>query len=65
MFIEELAISTRVGGVSMYLLYTFEPLHDLHLGISKLVKVCTVKYLSSDNLVAGRQVKGEKSFLKI
>lgn len=49
----------------MYSLFTFKPYYNLHLGVSKLVKQCMVKYLSSDGLVAGGPVKGRKPFLKI
>lgn len=55
------------GGKSgdVYSIFTFEPLHNLHLGISKLVKECTMSYLSSDRLMTGGGEKGRKPFVKV
>lgn len=36
--------------VSLSLVFTFEPLHNLHLGISKLLNECKIEYISSDSL---------------
>lgn len=40
----------RVGrrGPEIYSLFTFETLHNLHLGISEMLKECVFSYLSSD-----------------
>ncbi len=36
----------------LYDLFTFEPLHNLHLGFSKLLKQCTYSYICSNHLVS-------------
>lgn len=46
-FIETFMKSRKVREVSGYSAFTFEPLDNLHLVISKLVKNRTVSYLSS------------------
>lgn len=48
----------------IYLLFTLEPLHNLYLGISKVLKVWSVIYLSSDRLIGGVPVNGRKPFWK-
>ena len=35
----------------VYSIYTFEMLHNLYLGLSKILKICLYKYLGSDELV--------------
>lgn len=51
-------------GMSMYFLLTFEPLHHLHLGISKLVAACSQSYLSSGTItICGAQK--ERKWLEI
>lgn len=32
-------------------MFCIEPLHNLHLGVYKLIKECTCKYLSSDGVL--------------
>lgn len=49
----------------MCLLFTFELLLNLHLGIARLVKKCTVRYFSLDCFVTVGSVKGRISSLKI
>lgn len=48
LFLEECKLFS--GNKGMCLLFMFEPFHYLHLGILKLVKECTIAYLSSDSL---------------
>lgn len=57
--------SYRVRPVSTYILCSFEPLHNLHLGISMLVKKFMVKYLSSDSLRTSVSRQGTKALIKI
>lgn len=46
----------------MFSLSTFESLYNLHFGKAKLIKEGPVKYLPSDGLEAGLEVKGENQF---
>lgn len=48
-----------------YSLFTFELLRNLYLGISKLMKKCMLKYLSSNRLKTGEGWEGIKAFTKI
>lgn len=50
-FLEELANLPRVDDLSMFSLFTFEPLYRLQLSLSKLEKGCMIKYLPSDRPV--------------
>lgn len=43
--VKELTSTPRVNGTSMYSLFTFKQLQNIQLGISKLVKKSTVRYL--------------------
>lgn len=36
----------------MYQLSTFYPIHDLHLGVSKILKKIVMAYLSSDTILS-------------
>ena len=49
-FLEELYCVGNIVPNDAYSIFTFEPLHNLHLGISKLLKTCTIQLLSSDDL---------------
>lgn len=57
-FSETFMASLRVKAVNIYSLFTYESLHSLHFGISKLVKECKVSYLSSDRSPTGER-RGE------
>lgn len=48
----------------MYSLFTFKALHNLHLGLSKLVREYRVEVLFSDRPVAKGPVKWRWSYLK-
>lgn len=48
---------------SMYLLFKFELLRNLHFGTSTFLKECTVKYLSSDR-ISMRTSEREKIILE-
>lgn len=50
--------------MSMFSLFTFGPLHNLHLRTSKLMMEFTVNYLLSNTLKAGEELKGKKEFVK-
>lgn len=52
-FLETFIESRRVQEVNCYLVFTFEPLHNLHLEMFKLVKECAVNYLTFDKLRTG------------
>lgn len=52
-FQEKFMASHIVNKVTDISLFTIQPLHNLHLEISKLVKDCTVKYLYPEQLRAG------------
>lgn len=52
----------RVERVSRCSLFTFDLLHNLRLGILKVVRKCMVNYLLSDGLRPGRARNGTKSF---
>ena len=43
--------------VDIYELFTYEPLHNLHLGISKLLKQCTYYYVTSKHRVSFQHVR--------
>lgn len=34
----------------LYSIFTFEPLHKFHLGVSRLLKNCLIQYLSSEKM---------------
>lgn len=40
----------RMNKVGSYSVFTFEPLHNVHLGIFKLRKECAVSYLAYNRL---------------
>lgn len=48
--LEELCGSGGLVVEDLYSMFTFEPLHNLHLGVSRLLKTCLVQYLSSDEI---------------
>lgn len=50
--------------MSSYPLFTFETIHNLYHGISKLLKKCSVYYLSYNKLGAGEAQKRKDSFIK-
>lgn len=54
----------RVQEVTNYLVFTFESVYNLNLAISKLVKKCTVRCLSSDKLATEQVQRKGKSFAK-
>lgn len=56
--------SYSVKEVSIFLVFTSEPLHNLHFQISKLVKGCTVRYFYWDQLRTGGEQRGGRSFVK-
>lgn len=56
-FLETFMKSRRVKGASSCSVFSFELLYILHLGISKLVKECTVSYLSSGRLKTGGAIE--------
>lgn len=49
--------------MSNYSLAIFEPLHNIHDGLTKLVKQCRKKYLLSDRTKNNGNGKEEKSSL--
>lgn len=59
-FLETFMELRRVQGVSCYSVFIFEPLRNLHLRISKLVKKCTENCLSFDRLRTGGVERGRK-----
>lgn len=64
-FLKTFMESDRVQKPCIYSVFTFEPLHNLPFRIPKLLKVCTVRYLSSNRLTTGVVQKIGRSFLKI
>jgi len=57
-FLEDLKVSSQSFIPSdIYELFTFEPLHNLHLGISKLLKQCTYYYVTSKHRVSFQHFK--------
>lgn len=59
-FLETFMGSRRVKGVNCYSVFKFELLQNLHLVISKLMKKCTVNYLSPERVRAGEGAEGMK-----
>ena len=57
-FLEDLKLSSPsfIPG-DIYDLFTFEPLHNLHLGISKLLKQCTFHYVTSKHRVSFQHMR--------
>lgn len=49
-FLESTRLVDRSAVPDLYSIFTFEPLHNLFLGVSKLLKHCFFLYLSSENL---------------
>lgn len=62
-FLEKFLASPRVEEVTHYSLFTFEPLQNLYIGISKLLKKCTVECLLSDKLRTGKAWDGTKALV--
>lgn len=58
-FLETIKESRIVKGLGCYSVFTFEPLYVLHFRISKMMKECTVSYLSSDRLRTRGEQNGE------
>lgn len=50
LFLENFIASCRVNGMRAYSIFTFKQLRYLHPGLSKLLKTCTVNYLSLDRV---------------
>ena len=49
-FLETIEEQSNLFSVEVYSTFTFEPLHNLHLGISKLLKTCMVQMLNSNSM---------------
>lgn len=49
-FLETSPLIPRMETCNMYAAFTFEPMHNLHLGISKLIKQCMYTRFSSEQL---------------
>ena len=49
-FLESTSLVDRTAIPDLYSIFTFEPLHNLFLGVSKLLKHCMFQYLSSQTL---------------
>lgn len=47
-FLEEMCRGDELVAENLYAVFTFEPLHSLRLGVRRLLKLCLVHYLSSD-----------------
>lgn len=62
--LETVMESSEVQKVNSYSIFTFASMHNLHQGISKLVKNCTVRCLSSDGLSTSVAPKGGTLFTK-
>lgn len=62
-FQEKIMPLRRTKSVSSYSPFTFEYQHNMHPEISKMVLVCTVKYLSLDRLKTGGKRKQTKAFV--
>ena len=57
-FLETTPLLPHHNGIDLYSIFSFEPLHNLHLGISKDIKRMIFERLSSEDLQDAR----EKSF---
>lgn len=64
-FLESFIISRRAQDVRSLSLFVLEPLHNLHLKISKLLRMYTVNYWSVDIPRAGQGQRGRKAFAKM
>lgn len=62
--LEKLIETIRVEEVSAYSLYRLQLLHNLYPETSKLVKECSVRYLSPDRLRTGGRVTRQSCSLK-
>ena len=51
-FLETTALLIPNCPCTLYSIFTFEPLHNLHLGVSKLIKGCIMDYLGADDIIA-------------
>ena len=57
-FLEDLKTSNPFFiPIDIYELFTYEPLHNLHLGISKLLKQCTYYYVTSKHKVSFQHIR--------
>lgn len=61
-FLETLKESGAMQTVSRNFIFTLVALHHLHPGISKIMKKCEVRYLSSDPVRTGGAQGERKSF---
>lgn len=63
-FLKGFMVSRKVEGTSSYSSFIIELLLNVHGGISKLMKECMVKYLSSYNPSTGEERKKTKAFAR-
>ena len=58
--LESMSLADKSISPDLYSIFTFEPLHNLFLGVSKLLKVCMIQYMSSAELYTKNPGRGKR-----